>query len=221
MGDAACALGVPVVSGNVSLYNETSQSPIHPTPMVGCVGVLQDVTRSARMLWKDGDAIVLLDGASPTIGASDYLEVIHDIIAGLPTEPDLEMELKVQRLLQQVIGDGLCAGVHDVSDGGLTVALAELAIASGVGASIVLNPEGGRLDAAWFGEAPSSVLLAVDRSRLGEILRIAREWGVPALELGRVGGDRLSLGDAVPIPIMDLEASSRRALSGKRDHVHI
>lgn len=221
IGDAARALSVPVVSGNVSLYNETNQVPIHPTPMIGCIGVLDNVTRSARINWNERDAIVLLDGGLPTIGASDYLEAIHGLIAGSPPELDFQIELKTQCLVRKLVGEGMCTGVHDVSDGGLAIALAEYAIASGVGAAIDLDPGSGRLDAAWFGEGPSRVVLAVAPARVSGVLRMAWDKGIAATELGRAGGDRLVLGDATPVAVTDLDAASRRAFSDTRVHANI
>lgn len=221
LGDAARALSVPVVSGNVSLYNETHQDPIRPTPMIGCVGIVPDVSSTAGVRWKDGDVILLLNGASPTLGASDYLEITHGLVAGAPTEPDLQAELRVQRLVRQVVEQGLCSGMHDVSDGGLAVSLAEFAIGTGIGAAVKPAGADGRLDVTWFGEGHARVLVAVDPSHVAEVQELAKRSDVPMTELGRAGGDRLSLGDAGGIPVEHLAAASGRALGGTRTHAHI
>lgn len=221
LGDAARALGVPVVSGNVSLYNETHQDPIRPTPMIGCVGVVPDVSATAGVRWEDGDVILLVNGSSPTLGGTDYLDITHGLVAGAPTEPDLRAELRVQRLVRQVVEQRLCSGAHDVSDGGLAVALAELAVGSGIGAEVMLPSLDGRVDVTWFGEGHGRVLLAIDPSHVAEVLELASRSEVPVIELGRAGGDRLSLGDAIGIPVEHLEAASGRALGGTRTHAHI
>lgn len=221
MGDAARAMEVPVVSGNVSLYNETQQAPIHPTPMIGCVGVVPDVSTSSRIHWNDGDVVVLLRGGLPGLGASDYLEIVHELVAGAPPCLDLVMERTVQELVRWLIGEGLCTGVHDVSNGGLAIALGEMAMATGVGAEIRSVAIEDRLDAAWFGESASSVLLAVAPSRLADVMAAASEHRVPALLLGRAGGEALVLGEATPVPVKDMEEANARGLRGKRDHVQI
>lgn len=221
LADAARALGVPVVSGNVSLYNESNQVAIQPTPMVGCVGVLEDVTAAAAIYWNEGDLIVLLTGASPSLGGSDYLEIIHGDIAGSPSAPDLALESKVQELVRMLIGSGLCSGVHDVSNGGLAVTLAELALASGVGATIDSYAGGGRVDAGWFGECGGRIVVAVHPSELSTVERLAGNAGVRAVELGRAKGQHLVLADATPVSVGGLEAASEHALGGKRDHARI
>ena len=221
MGDAALALGVPVVSGNVSLYNESSGLPIQPTPMIGCVGVLEDVSVATAIRWRDGDTVMLLDGGPPTLGGSEYLEIMHGQISGSPSAPDFAQELNVQALVRQLIGAGLCSGVHDVSNGGLAVALAELAMASSVGATIASHGGSGRLDVGWFGECASRVLVAVEAGRLGDVERSAASSGVSAVRLGLVGGDNLVLGNAPPVPVKELHTASGRAFHGMRDHASI
>ncbi len=166
MGAACVALNIPVVSGNVSLYNETSASAVMPTPMVGVVGAMEDVTRHVSMQAKPGDRLFLLSaGNAPVLGGSSYLAEIHGITAGRPPALDLGAELAVQEAALKLIGDCLVSAAHDCSDGGLAVAVAEMAIASDCG--VIVNPDtivSGRLDEGWFGEAPSRILLAVHES---------------------------------------------------------
>jgi phosphoribosylformylglycinamidine synthase len=125
MADACRKLGVPIVSGNVSLYNETEGKPIQPTPMVGCVGVIDQVTDAVGIQWHEGDDIYLLGESAPGLGGSEYLEVIHGMVAGTPAVIDFEAENRLQQFMRALIAAGSVSGIHDVSDGGLAVALAE------------------------------------------------------------------------------------------------
>ncbi|MEZ4520013.1 MAG: phosphoribosylformylglycinamidine synthase subunit PurL, partial [Thermomicrobiales bacterium] len=133
MADAARALETPVVSGNVSLYNETGGGAVLPTPVVGMVGVIDDVETSVAMAPGDGDELFLLGSRSATIGASEYLDVIQGTVAGDPPELDLEQETSLQRLVVDLIGSNLITSAHDCSEGGIAVAVAEMLIAGNVG----------------------------------------------------------------------------------------
>jgi phosphoribosylformylglycinamidine synthase len=179
----ACeALGVPVVSGNVSLYNETDGRPIDPTPVVGCVGVLEDVRRVPKA-WHEGD-VILLAGASPVALAGSEYQAVFGETGGRPARLDLEAEAALVAFLRRAAPH--CSFVHDVSHGGLAVALAEAAIHSGRGAELTL-PDDPR---AWFGEGGGQAVLACAPDVV-ELL-----GGVPLRQLGVVGGDRL-LGHSV------------------------
>jgi phosphoribosylformylglycinamidine synthase len=175
---AAClALGTPVTGGNVSLYNETrlpdgSIQPIHPTPVVGMVGLVQDLALVRGLAWRQaGDGIWLLgvplepagvetDGRLGLAGSS-YLEVIHGLLTGRPPLVDLELERQVQAFLRRAIAAGLVASAHDLSDGGLAVAAAEACIASGLGAELELPASDGRLDRLLFAEGGGRILVSV------------------------------------------------------------
>jgi len=202
--DGCRALGVPVVSGNVSLYNETGESAVMPTPTVGAVGVLDDVSRHATLAWREGDRVVLLGaGARPSLGGSEYLATVHGMTAGAPPALDLRRERSVQQVVRQAVGDGFLCAAHDCADGGLLVALAEMALAADVGIVIEADvPPGanGRIDEAWLGEAPSRVVVALSEERVGELRRRAGESGVDVLVLGRVEGGLIAFaGNAVPL----------------------
>src|SRR5205823_5957287 len=132
---------VPVVSGNVSLYNETDGEPIYPTPMVGALGKIEDAGRHVGAAFRDpGDAIVLLGEAEPWLGGSLYLAARHGTVAGRLPRLDLEAEARLQRLLVDLVGAGLLGSAHDVADGGLAVAVAESAILGQQGAEVGLEP---------------------------------------------------------------------------------
>ena len=195
---AACrALGVPVVSGNVSLYNETGDAAVMPTPTVGAVGVIDDVQRHATMRWQAGDVVALIGGGTPGLGGSEYLSHIHGLAAGRPPALDLDEESRVQEVVRSAIADGVIRTAHDCSEGGLAVALAEMAIVSGIGVMVESEPPRGalgRVDEQWFGEAPSRILIAGRAEDLARLTRRCREAGVAMTRLGTAGGEGIVLG---------------------------
>lgn len=206
-------LHLPVVSGNVSLYNETPESVIHPSPLIGMVGVLDDVNLRAGMGFADnGDAIVLLGVCRDELGGSEYLAALYDLEVGRPPELDLERELAVQKLTLAAIRGGLAKSAHDVSDGGLAVTLAESCITGNIGASIEIPPEAEaeiniRLDSVLFGETQSRVVISVAPQNLEKLKQAAAQVSVPISFLGTVGGDKFTLGDdrdGVLKPLMDI-----------------
>lgn len=205
---AACeALGVPVVSGNVSLYNETRGQPIFPTPMVGMIGKLEDVQQSATNAFKRaGDAIALLGPQTDDCGGSEYLAAIHGVVTGHAPPLDLDMEVRVQAVCRRLIRAGLVDSAHDCSQGGLAVALAESAIAGNIGFQIDV-PGSGRADGLLFGEGQSRIVVSLPEEHLAEAGAIAAEASVPWAVIGRAQGDALVLGDKVRVPL----ASARQA----------
>ncbi len=194
LGDAARAFGTPVVSGNVSLYNETSGRAIYPTPTIAMVGVLDDWERHAVAHFTEaGHGVVLLGENREELGGSEWLWVRRGLEAGLPPRVDLAHERRLHALLARLVREGLAPTAHDVSEGGLAVALCESAFGGprGIGVRVELA-DTIRPDALLFGEAPGRVLVAT-RSP-GEVVRLAREAGVPAREIGRTGDERLVIG---------------------------
>lgn len=213
MGDAARALNVPIVSGNVSLYNETQQQPIFPTPMVACVGVLDDIETRMAMRWRDGDEILLVGGGEPSLGGSEYLAFVHHTVAGVPPVLDIDAEKRLIQFLQ-VLGAGVKgAAAHDISGGGLAVALTEMALVSGVGAAVRSVPDAGRRDATWFGESATRVLVAVQPKLANQVELFAQEWELPVTRIGVVGGTTLSFADSGSVELADLREASESALS--------
>ncbi|HCE76172.1 MAG TPA: phosphoribosylformylglycinamidine synthase II, partial [Dehalococcoidia bacterium] len=161
MADASRAFSSPVISGNVSLYNETQGSPIFPTPVVGAVGLTEDVGRHVDISFKgDGDAVLLLGASEVTdnvkyFSGSEYLEVFHDLVAGQPSI-ELDKEVAVQALCRNLIKHNLVKSAHDCSEGGLAIALAESCIKGGIG-FIGEFELGNRWDAQLFGEQQSRI----------------------------------------------------------------
>ncbi|WP_264046338.1 phosphoribosylformylglycinamidine synthase subunit PurL [Methylobacterium flocculans] len=208
IGEACKALDFPVVSGNVSLYNETNGVGILPTPTIGGVGVLDDVTRHATIdLKRDGDLLVLVGETAGWLGQSVYLSVIDGREAGAPPPVDLAVERRNGDFVRGLITSGLVDTVHDLSDGGLAVALAEMAMAGGRGAALPEVPEGLLAHAYLFGEDQARYLLAVDPETVPDLLYSASAQGIPAGVVGVVGGDGLTLPRGEAIAVADLRAA--------------
>ena len=230
MAAAARALGTPVISGNVSLYNESFGQAIYPTPVVGMLGLLEGRLPTPSAFQAPGDVVGLLGGwaADPAnLGGSTYLAAIHGIVAGRPPTLDLARERALQRLLLEASAADLVRSAHDCSDGGLGVALAECCVWSGLG--LHGEPIGEETAyrvrlaalAALFGEAPSRVVVSAPPDQWTALVARAAEAGVPLARLGVVGGARLALPGLLDVAVADLEASWRdglaRALSGAGD----
>ena len=200
MGEACRELDFPVVSGNVSLYNETQGTAIQPTPAIGAVGLLDDVARHMTLAFKGaGHAVVLLGETRGWLGASLYLREVCGREEGAPPPVALHRERRKGELVRQLIADGLVRACHDVSDGGLLVAVAEMAMAGGVGASLEA-PSGLPLHGWCFGEDQGRYVLEVGDDDLVAVLDAAREHDCVARVIGRTGGDALEVaGHAVAV----------------------
>ncbi|MCK2052601.1 phosphoribosylformylglycinamidine synthase subunit PurL [Methylobacterium sp. 37f] len=205
IGEACKALDFPVVSGNVSLYNETNGVGILPTPTIGGVGVLDDVTRHATIdLKRAGDVLVLIGETAGWLGQSVYLSVIAGREEGAPPPVDLAVERRNGDFVRGLITAGLVDTVHDLSDGGLAVALAEMAMAGGIGAALPQVPPGMPAHAYLFGEDQARYLLAVDPETAPDLLYSASAQGVPAVVVGVTGTDHLTLPHGETISVADL-----------------
>lgn len=201
---AACrALGTPVTGGNVSFYNESPGRAIYPTPVVGMLGILDDIDRACTSSFKAlGDVIAMigpLGGSVEGLGGSQYLKVVHGKVAGLPPRIDLDLEARVQKACLEMIRRGILNSAHDCSGGGLGVALAECCFpnASGLpddyvahfgllGAEVDIGEGYARADAALFSEEHSRIVVSVSPGRVSDAEEIARRWQVPFRTLGRV-----------------------------------
>jgi phosphoribosylformylglycinamidine synthase len=225
---AACRFfRMPVVSGNVSLYNETADSAIFPSPLIGVVGVLDDISKATGMAFANsGDLIILLGTCTGELGGSEYMATLHGLEEGRPPHLDLDREVRVQGVTLEAIREGLVNSAHDCSDGGLAVALAESCIAGNVGAHIELEADieasrETRLDALLFGEAQSRIVLSVRPQHLPRLQALAHIAGIPLCRLGSVGGVRLTIADnrkgflhpVIDAQVADLEATYRNAIA--------
>ncbi len=193
IGEACKALDFPVVSGNVSLYNETNGVSILPTPTIGGVGVLADVTKHATVGFKaEGEAIILIGETKGWLGQSAYLATVCGREEGAPPPVDLAVERRNGEFVRSLITAGRLAACHDLSDGGLAVALAEMAMAKGIGASITALPAG-PAHAVLFGEDQGRYLLSLPAGAAEAVVAEAKAAGVPAEIIGKTGGSELAL----------------------------
>jgi phosphoribosylformylglycinamidine synthase len=204
---AACAaLDFPVVSGNVSLYNETNGRAILPTPTIGGVGLLDDFTKSATFAFKAAEESILLVGDTDGwLGQSLYLRDICEREEGAPPPVDLASERRNGDFVRALIEQGAVTAVHDISDGGLLVALAEMAISSGIGAELDVAPIAAH--AFWFGEDQGRYVVTAEPGEGGRIANRARAAGIAIRLLGVTGGDALTLRSERPILVTQLRES--------------
>ena len=224
MTEACHALNLPIVSGNVSLYNETRGMAVFPTPVVGALGLTHNVDRRAGAGFRSSGHIVVLlgavaiEGRSESLAGSEYLELCHGLVAGNPSI-DLALEAKVQSLCRRAIADGIIASAHDCSDGGLAVALAESCILGGLGFTGSFDIEG-RWDASLFGETQSRILVSTPPQELPRLQALAEDMEVPLTLLGKVGGDRITMPGPIDLALKDAASAWRNslkdALSGHR-----
>ena len=209
LAEACEVLNTPVVSGNVSLYNETERGAVYPTPTVGMVGLFEDVNRRATpAIKREGDALVLVGDFRPSLGGSEYLEIVYGRMAGTPPAPDLAGEKAAADAVRRAIAAGVVDTAHDLSGGGLAVTLAEMAMKGGVGVEARLLP-GGRQDVALFGEVGGCILVAVPEERLGELEE--HLGGVHHNRIGQTGGERLKVA-GIDVGLDELRGAYERDL---------
>jgi phosphoribosylformylglycinamidine synthase len=212
MREACLALAYPVVSGNVSLYNETNGRGILPTPVIGGVGLLNDVATACSIAFKKAGQALMLIGATPApgaghLGASIYLREIGGREDGPPPPVDLVAERRNGDFVRGLIQAGRVDACHDLADGGLLVAVAEMAMAGGIGASLTA-PEGMELDYGWwFGEDQARYLVTCRAGLAGSLAAEAAEADVPVLVVGETGGTQLTLPSGHTISVDDLKAA--------------
>jgi phosphoribosylformylglycinamidine synthase subunit PurL len=215
---AACrALDLPVTGGNVSFYNESSGRPIHPTPIVGVLGLLEDATTAVPAGFpRPGLDVWLLGQTRVDLGGSAWQRLAGGRLEGRPPTLDLAAEARLHRLLADLAARRLVAGAHDCSDGGLAVALVEATLAAGVGATVTLPDVDGTPApaplAALVSETPSRVLLATPPEAAEELETLAAATGVPVTRLGATGGDRLVVPGLLDLPLARLRATYEGAL---------
>ncbi|HIA76145.1 MAG TPA: phosphoribosylformylglycinamidine synthase subunit PurL [Dehalococcoidia bacterium] len=208
MADASTKFSSPVVSGNVSLYNETQGTPIYPTPVVGAVGLTENVRNHVDMSFKNDDDVVLLLGSSEVVcdvnylAGSEYLEIFHDLIAGQPSI-DLEKEISVQKLCRNLIQHDLVKSAHDCSEGGLAVAIAESCIKGEIGFKGEFETRG-RWDVQLFGEQQSRIVISVKKDNIDEVMQLCIDYQVEVLNLGSVGGERLYVPGLLNVSVAEI-----------------
>ena len=213
MADACTALSFPVVSGNVSLYNETNGVAIPPTPAIGGIGLIPDIAEMATIALKqDGNALILIGSDGSHLGQSLYQELACGQYEGAPPPVDLAAERRVGDFVRGLIRSGRVSVVHDISDGGLLVAVAEMALAGGLGVALDAAPEGRPAHAVWFGEDQGRYLVAAAPDEAALILQEAAKAGLPARRVGKAGGDALKLPGEAPLLLSSLRTAHERWL---------
>ncbi|MNO31389.1 Phosphoribosylformylglycinamidine synthase 2 [compost metagenome] len=194
MAEACRVLDTPVIGGNVSLYNENTTGSIYPTPVVGMVGLVADTDHITTQGFKqEGDSILLLGVTKAELGGSEFQYAVHGVTEGRPPALDLDTEKKLLSAVLNSIRGGLVRSAHDLSEGGLAVALAESCISGGVGANVELSANGLRSDVALFSESQSRIVLTAAPERAEELKAAIAASGVPVEIIGTVGGDRLRI----------------------------
>ncbi len=210
LADGCAFLGTPVTGGNVSFYNQTGKAPIHPTPVVGVLGVLTDVRQRVPLSFRHrGASVVLLGRTRAEFGGSAWAFVAHGHLGGHPPAVDLPAERALAAVLSDAATGGLIAAAHDLSDGGLCVALAECCLAGGTGCRVTLP---GDEFTFLFSESPARAVVEVTQGAEDSFAALCASHGVPATALGTVGGDSLEVAGCFRVPLAELAEVRGRVL---------
>jgi phosphoribosylformylglycinamidine synthase II len=195
LAEACRTFAIPVTGGNVSFYNDTEGLSIHPTPVLGIVGILEDIRKAVGPGFRGaGDTVVLIGESAEELGGSEYLRTIHGLEAGAPPSIDLEQEKRNQEFLLEAIDAGLVRSAHDLSEGGLAVALAESAFhAAGKAGCEVDLDDALSAEALLFGESQSRIAITCKPANVGKLIKLARTRGVPIKAIGRTGGAAIEI----------------------------
>ncbi|GDY55332.1 hypothetical protein SVIO_059550 [Streptomyces violaceusniger] len=214
LADGCLTLGTPVTGGNVSLYNQTGEVAIHPTPVVAVLGVIDDVARRTPIAFaEEGQLLYLLGDTAAELGGSAWSQVIHDHLGGLPPKVDLERERLLAEILISASRDGMVDAAHDLSDGGLIQALAESCLRGDKGARIVV-PDGLDPFVLLFSESAGRAIVAVPRSEEVRFNDMCGARGLPAARIGVVDGDAIDVQGQFSIPLAELRESYEATIPG-------
>jgi phosphoribosylformylglycinamidine synthase len=230
MGDACKALDTPVTGGNVSFYNESPEGAIYPTPTIGMIGLIEDITKVVSSDFKQaGDDVILLSVGKPSdefdgIGGSEYLRLRTGKVAGRAPEVNIEKEVALVKALVELAENTLLHSAHDVSEGGFAVALAECSFGQStdrpIGARVELT-HSTRIDTALFAERQGVVILSASPANTNRIIEIATTHGLDAKRIGETGGDRLAINGLIDEPVETLYAIYSGALSAALGEVEV
>ncbi|MEV4322931.1 phosphoribosylformylglycinamidine synthase subunit PurL [Microbispora rosea] len=211
LADACRTLGVPVTGGNVSFYNQTGSTAINPTPVVGVLGVIDDVAQRVRSgFTAPGLRVLLLGETREEFGGSEWAHVAHGHLGGLPPQADLEAERALAAVLTEAAARGLLEGSHDLSDGGLAVALAESCLAQGVGCAVTLPGEDAFVE--LFSESAARALVCVRPEAFDAFADLCVRHDVPCSGLGLTGGSALTVEGVLDVPVEELREVHSSAL---------
>ncbi|MDD4896878.1 MAG: phosphoribosylformylglycinamidine synthase subunit PurL, partial [Atribacterota bacterium] len=209
LSEACRFFEIPIISGNVSLYNENEGKPIYPTPVIGMVGIIDDYRCICTLDFKkENDLIFLLGENLEELGGSEYLKIAHKLICGKPPVLDFRKEKKIQSFCRKVIEKGIISSAHDCSLGGIAIALAESCLKSSLGAEVELKSDI-RSDCCLFGETQSRIIVSIDPSNIDNFIKIARSDKIPFQRIGMVKGNHLKINQWVNLPLEELEKSWR------------
>ncbi len=214
MGASCEALDTPVTGGNVSFYNENPEDAVYPTPVIGMLGILDDVSEHhTNARFESADELVYYAGAERSgLGGSEYLKTFHDLVTGTLPPIDLDLEAKLQQTVLEAIRAGLITAAHDLSDGGLAVAIAEMCIFSEMGAEVDVDELGPSTFDTLFSEAPSGIVLTLKPENEEKIEALFDKAGIPAHRIGQTGGEQLILGSHVQSNVEQLNDLYENAL---------
>jgi phosphoribosylformylglycinamidine synthase len=206
--DACAELGIPVTGGNVSFYNQTGETAILPTPVVGVLGVLDDVRlRVTQGFTGRGDHVLLLGETREELSGSTWADVVHDHLGGLPPAVDLEAEQALAAVLQEAARRGLLSAAHDLSDGGLAMALVEGCLRQDVGVRVELDGADLGPFVQLFSESSARAIVVVAEENHDELVMLAAEHDVVLASIGRTGGDAFEVAEHFSVPLTDLRAA--------------
>lgn len=222
IAEACREFNTPVTGGNVSLYNETIDSegnpqPIYPTPVIGMVGLIPDIDKICGQGWQnEGDLIYILGKFTPSLGASEYLATIHNTVAGKPPELDYELEKQVQNACRDGIRQGLVKSAHDVTEGGVSVALAESCISGKLGCKVTLPEINARFDNVLFGELASLIIVSINPKNKAQwesllIEKLGNNWQ----EIGEVKSTVLNINDLINLDIQTITDTWEKAIENR------
>jgi phosphoribosylformylglycinamidine synthase len=216
LADGCLELGTPVTGGNVSFYNQTGEVAIHPTPVVGVLGVIEDVSRRTPMGFSNaGDAVLLLGETRDELDGSEWAHVVHGHLGGVPPQVDLAAERILAEFLVDVGRTGALTAAHDLSDGGVAQACVEMALRNGVGAKIAI-PDSIDPFVFLFSESTARAIVTADPERVDMLLATATTLGVKMTRIGTVGGAGADLtfagAEEISLPLDELSAASDATL---------
>jgi phosphoribosylformylglycinamidine synthase len=215
MGDACRVLGTPVTGGNVSFYNESPETAVFPTPVIGMVGLLEDASRAIQSSFRSpGDAMVLLGTNRGHMGGSEYALMLTGKVMGDAPELNMEFEKRLQKLVLGLIRESLVRSAHDTSEGGLAVCLAESCFGEyqTLGAEIKLSSNIARRDFLYFGEDQSRIVISVNAKDLPVVFSRAKEAGIPAMQIGEVTAEPVLRLDGTAIDMERARTIYERAI---------
>jgi phosphoribosylformylglycinamidine synthase II len=222
IGEACRFFNTPVTGGNVSFYNESPNASVFPTPVIGMLGLLDDASLAVTSNFKtEGDVIIQLGRTNGHIGGSEYLSVIHGMVAGDAPDLNLGEEKRLQEVLAESAAARLLRSAHDCSDGGVAVALAECCMGTGrvvIGAEVDIVVDDVRSDFLLFGEDQSRVIVSTAAADGHSLMEMARKHRVPAAVIGRVGGERLVIGKEIDLGVREMAEAYMRAIGDRMEN---